>query len=75
MAFMGKRSTVRMTMAEYVPGRRVSFEKEQPFPIRFGFEAEPDGDGTRLRTPLAPSVIAERMIVSRPTITGIVDSR
>jgi len=39
-------------------------------PAAFNVLAILDGEGG----PLAPSVIAARMVVSRPTITGIVDS-
>ena len=39
-------------------------------PAAFNVMTILDGEGS----PLAPSVIAERMIVSRPTITGVVDS-
>jgi len=51
MTFMGKERIVPMTMTEYGPSR-VAFEKQQPFPIRFGFEVEPHAGGTRLRYPV-----------------------
>jgi carbon monoxide dehydrogenase subunit G len=52
MTFMGKARVVPITVVDYQPGRRIVFEKRQPFLIRFGFEVEEVNGATRVRYPV-----------------------
>jgi carbon monoxide dehydrogenase subunit G len=52
MTFMGKPRKVPMKLVEYEPGKRLVFEKTEPFLIRFGFELEGAEGATRIRYPV-----------------------
>jgi uncharacterized protein YndB with AHSA1/START domain len=55
LVFMGKTHVAPMRVVDYQPGRRIVFEKQQPFFIRYGFELEPDGATTHVRYPVEMS--------------------
>lgn len=74
MTFMGKTRIERMKVVDFEPGKRIVFEKDRPFHIRFGFElAEKDG-ATHVRYPvhMEPSGFFRLIIplVGKKTING-----
>jgi len=74
MTFLGKTRIEHMTVVEWEPGRRVAFEKQRPFKIRFGFELAGEGEATRVRYPveMAPTGLMKLIIalVGRKIIEG-----
>jgi carbon monoxide dehydrogenase subunit G len=78
MTFMGKPRIVPMKLLEYEPGRKITFEKAEPFPIRYGFELEAAGGSTRVRYPVEmdPKGLLFRVViplVGKKTIHGDLD--
>jgi hypothetical protein len=74
LTFMGKTHVVPMRVVDYQPGRRITFEKQQPFFIRYGFELEPNGTATHVRYPveMAPTGLSRLVIplIGRMFING-----
>src|ERR1041385_514326 len=77
MTFMGKNRIAKMTVVDYQPGKRVMFEKEYPFKIRFGFELEERDGATHVRYPveMEPRGFFRVIIplVGKKTINGDLD--
>jgi uncharacterized membrane protein len=55
LRFLGREQKVPITVVAYEPGRSIHFAKEQPFPIRFGFDLEAVGDKTVVSYPVEMS--------------------
>jgi uncharacterized protein YndB with AHSA1/START domain len=74
MRFLGKLRVVPVRVIDYQPGRRVAFEKREPFLIRFAFEVDDQGGTTRVRYPveMEPRGLFRVLIplIGRRTIEG-----
>jgi uncharacterized protein YndB with AHSA1/START domain len=74
MTFMGKNRVVPMKVIDFQAGKRIVFEKEHPFRIRFGFELEEKDGATYVRYPveMEPRGFFRVLIplVGRKTING-----